>query len=139
MHSLTKQLLLCSPISGPSVYQSVSCVSLQPGGNLEHTPAGHSEWTHPRIQGDAQQNKHTHTQNLHAILVQESVHVKENQTAEFKYSDFLSWSHFSQLQPSGTLWEKDKRKIKLEQEFEYHLMVSFYHYSASLSARTPLS
>lgn len=59
--------------------------------------------------------------------------MKENQTAEFKYSNFLSWSHFIQLQFSGTLWEKDKRKIKLEQEFEYHLMVSFYHYSASLS------
>lgn len=58
VRSLTKQLLLCSPISGPSVYQSVSCITLQPGGNLEHPPAGHSEWTHPRIQGDAQQNTH---------------------------------------------------------------------------------
>lgn len=79
VHGLTKQLL-CSPVSGPSVYQSVSCITLQPGGNLEHTPAGHSEWTHPRIQGDAQQNKRT--QNLHGILV----HVNENQTANIEAS-----------------------------------------------------
>lgn len=58
VRSLTKQLFLCSPLSGPSVYQSVSCITLQPGGNLEHPPAGHSEWTHPRIQGDGQKNKH---------------------------------------------------------------------------------
>ena len=75
---------------------------------------------------------------MRGILVHETVHVKENQTAVFKYSDFLPWSHFIQLQPSGTLWEKDKWRIKLEQEFEYYLMVSFYHYSASLCQNSPV-
>ena len=58
--SLTKRLSFCSPISGPSVYQSVSCVSLYSGSDLGHSPPRDPEWTHPRIQGDTKTSTYTH-------------------------------------------------------------------------------
>lgn len=67
--SLTKHLYPCSSIGGPSVYQSVRRVSRHPGGDVGHTPPGDPEWTHPRIQGEMQENKHTNMKTHKEYLV----------------------------------------------------------------------
>lgn len=57
-HAVTGiSLACCSSVGGASVYQSVSRVSLQLGSDLGHAAPRDPEWTHPRIQGDSQENK----------------------------------------------------------------------------------
>lgn len=160
-NSLMKHLSFCSSIGGPSVYQSVGRVSLHPRSDLGHTPPRDPEWTHPRIQGDTQENK-TH-KRIYTQRIPRGAHVQDKERPKHTrrrvlivwvsniiekhtalFCLYLNWlsSCLGGVLLCYTfkcpIEKRERERIKLEEESEYPLMVSISLLCPSLPLNSPV-